>query len=159
MATTPRFHPLIRPGVWAMQRLPMGVKLLVMAAVLLLPLALASAFIIYNLWGERSHTQRQLQGVELQQSLMGLARPLVEQQGQGYLLLTAGHAPATAALDAARTQLRPALQALEQQVQRHGAADLIQKWQPLRDDIQTLINLTPTARSASDWYSAHQSAM
>ena len=158
MSALLRFPSVLRPGVWVMQRLPMGFKLLVMAAVLLVPLALAGAFIIYNLWGERSYTQRQLQGLELQQSLMGLARPLLEQQGQGYLLL-AGHAPATAALDAARTQLRPALQALEQQVQRHGAADLIQKWQPLRDDIQTLINLTPTARSASDWYSAHQSAM
>jgi len=159
MATTPRFHPLIRPGVWVMQRLPMGVKLLVMAAVLLLPLALASAFIIYNLWGERSHTQRQLQGVELQQSLMGLARPLVEQQGQGYLLLTAGHAPATAALDAARAQLRPAVEALEQQVQRQGAAELTQKWQKLRDDIRTLANTVPTTRSASDWYSAHNGVL
>ena len=158
MSTLLRSPFVLRPGVWVMQRLPMSFKLLVMAAVLLLPLAISAFFIIYNLWGERNYTQRQMQGLELQHGLMGLARPLIEQKGQGYLLL-AGHAPAAAALDAARGQLRPALQALEQQVQRQNSANLTQKWQPLRDDIQALINLAPTARSASDWYGLHQGVL
>ena len=41
MSALLRFPSVLRPGVWVMQRLPMGFKLLVMAAVLLVQIGRA----------------------------------------------------------------------------------------------------------------------
>ena len=158
MATTPRFHPLIRPGVWVMQRLPMGVKLLVMAAVLLLPLLLAAVLIISTLWAERTNVQRQLEGLPVQQGLVRVALPLLEQQGQMHFSL-AGQATAAQAIDTANQQLRSALEALEQQMQRQPDPELRQQWQPLREQLQQLMGPAPTRQAAADWHARRSVAV
>jgi len=158
MATTPRFHPLIRPGVWVMQRLPMGVKLLVMASVLLLPLLLAAVLIISTLWAERTNAQRQLEGLQIQQGLVRVTLPLLEQQGQMHFSL-AGQAAAAQAIDTASQQLRSALEALEQQMQRQPDPELRQQWQPLREQLQQLMGPAPARQAAADWYARRSAAV
>ena len=143
MSAIPRFHPIIRPGVWLMQRLPMSVKLLVLAAVVLLPLSLTGTLTLYTLWGERATVQRQLSGWQVQQQLVAVAAPLLEHQGQMRSLL-AGHAEAAQPLQAARDQLRPAVAALDVGITAQSEPDLNELWQPLRDELRLLLNTRPT---------------
>lgn len=154
MTASSHFHPLIRPGVWLMQRLPMGVKLFVMAAVLLLPLSLAAVWIVQNLWNDRAGVQRQLSGLQVQQQLVAVAAPLLEHQGQMHGLL-AGRADTAQALEAARAQLRPAIAALDAAIAATAQPDLSAKWQPLRDELRLLLNTAPASHSAADWYTRH----
>jgi len=154
MTASPRFHPLIRPGVWLMQRLPMSVKLLVLAAVVLLPLSLAGTLILYNLWNARSTVQHQISGWQVQQQVVAVTAPLLEHQGQMRSLL-AGHADATPPLQAARTQLRPAIAALDAGITAQADPELSELWQPLGDDLRLLINTAPASHKAADWTAQH----
>jgi len=154
MTASPRFHPLIRPGVWLMQRLPMSVKLLVLAAVVLLPLSLTGTLTLYTLWGERATVQRQLSGWQVQQQLVAVTAPLLEHQGQMRRLLL-GHAEAAQPLQAARDRLRPAIAALDAAVIAQAQPELGELWQPLRDELRLLINTAPPSHNAAAWTAQH----
>ncbi|MDO8275321.1 MAG: hypothetical protein Q7T22_07350, partial [Serpentinimonas sp.] len=149
MTAPARFHPLIRPGVWLMQRLPMGFKLLSLAAVVLLPLSLAAVWILLNLWNERAGVQGQLNGLQVQQQVVAVAAPLLDHQGQMHSLL-AGRTDATQALEAARAQLRPAIAALDAGIAATEQPELSAKWQPLGDELRLLLNTAPASHSAAD---------
>jgi len=157
MTAPARFHPLIRPGVWLMQRLPMGFKLLALAAVVLLPLSLAAMWIVHNLWSERAGVQGQLNGLQVQQQVVAVAVPLLDHQGHMHSLL-AGRTDATQALEAARAQLRPAIAALDAGIAATGQPELSAKWAPLRDELRLLLNTAPASHNAADWY-ARQSGL
>lgn len=154
MNASHRAHPFIRPGISLMQRLPMSAKMLAMAAVLLLPLALAGVLLVQSFWADRVTALRELAGLRVVQRVMDLSVPLQDHQGHLNLLL-AGRSPSAADVEASRSRLRERLEALDQAVRNESDLNLAAEWEPIRDELRALIGAAPNSKSQGEWYGLH----
>ena len=82
MSAKPHNPGLLAPAVALMQRLPMTVKMLAMAAVLLLPLAITGLQLSQRLWTERATAQLEIDGVHVVRAIAEVNRHLLDHQGQ-----------------------------------------------------------------------------
>ncbi|NIC41339.1 methyl-accepting chemotaxis protein [Aquabacterium sp. A08] len=145
---------LMAPAVALMQRLPMSVKMLVMAAVLLLPLAFTGVQLGQGFWSERTTAQQEMAGLRVVRGVAELSGHLLDHQGQAHLLLS-GQAEAQAGLDASAAALRRAVAALDAEVRTADGLGLAAAWAPLQRDLTALAGTVPASADRAALYDRH----
>ncbi len=154
MSAKPHNPGLLAPAVALMQRLPMTVKMLAMAAVLLLPLAITGLQLSQRLWTERATAQLEIDGVHVVRAIAEVNRHLLDHQGQAHLLLS-GEASARPQLDASAAALRQAVAALDARIQAAPHLGLADAWAPLQRDVSAVTGAVPPDADRSALYDRH----
>nr|WP_101049159.1 methyl-accepting chemotaxis protein [Macromonas nakdongensis] len=154
MNATPHTSRLLAPAVALMQRLPMSVKMLAMAAVLLLPLAFTGVQLGQNLWTERSTAHQEMAGLRVVRGIADVSRHLLDHQGQAHLLLS-GQTSAQSGLDASAAALRQASAGLDTAVRAASALGLTEAWGPLQRDLGALAGAVSATADRGALYDRH----
>lgn len=115
----------------------MTLKMLGMAATLLLPLLVVGAMLISGQWQQRQLALLELQGVAVVERITAVAQALHQHRSYTSIALS-GDAAATAQRDQARQQLAQAMSALDAQVQVSPELALAERWAQLRGALQQL---------------------
>lgn len=115
----------------------MTLKMLGMAATLLLPLLVVGAMLISGQWQQRQLALLELQGVAVVERITAVAQALHQHRSYTSIALS-GDAAATAQRDQARQQLAQAMSALDAQVQASPELALAERWAQLRGALQQL---------------------
>jgi methyl-accepting chemotaxis protein len=137
MSSAPSSPRLLAPGIALMRRVPMSLKMLGMAATLLLPLLVVGAMLISGQWQQRQLALLELQGVAVVERITAVAQALHQHRSYTSIALS-GDAAATAQRDQARQQLAQAMSALDAQVQVSPELALAERWAQLRGALQQL---------------------
>ncbi len=134
---------LFDPAVALMQRLPMTVKMLAMAAVLVIPMVLISLYLVNGLLAERRTVQSELHGLDVVEQLTEVVILTQTHRGQTNSLL-AGNAAAEASRQATRAQLQQAITALNSLIAERPALQLSSDWAAVKQTLQPLLTGNPT---------------
>ena len=145
---------LFNPAVTLMQRLPMTVKLLAMAAVLVIPLVLISVYLVNDLLAERRTAQMELQGLDVVEQITEVVILTQTHRGQTNSLL-AGNATLDSARQATRDKLKGALDALDSRIAARPALQLGGDWSPVKQTLQQLTTTNPQAGDKEKVFADH----
>jgi methyl-accepting chemotaxis protein len=136
-------------GVWLMRHLRLPIKLGVLAAVLLVPLAVLCVLLLQRLGGEIRFAQSEAEGSRTLVQLATVMTAVQTHRGQTNMLLS-GATSARAALDATRVDLRQALQQTDAAITGFTVLGLSGEWGELKRSIEAL-NSTETETPAQSF--------
>jgi methyl-accepting chemotaxis protein len=128
---------LLGPGIRAMRRMRIAVKMGLMGLFLLLPLAFLLVETLRSAWAERHFAATEIEGVRLVRDASALVGQLQSHRGLTNRGLS-GDTSAQAALPAVRADIARRLKALEDGAARVTTFDAASLWQPLREGITSL---------------------
>ena len=151
MSTT---RSIFNPAVALMQRLPMTVKMVAMAAVLVIPLLVTTFSLVDTLWEEREVTLSEINGLEMVNQIADVVVRTQTHRGQTNSLLSGNSAMETARADT-RVQLKSAVDLLNHHVAEHPELHLTNDWNTLRQSLTELVNSNPTAAERAQVFTKH----
>lgn len=125
------FQWLMRPGMALMQRMNMRFKLMLMAAMLIVPLIVVLLALIEQLNSSADSTRLEQDGLVAVQALTRVATLTQTHRGQTNQILS-GNAGAKPARDTTREALRKAMAEVDTVVSRLPHLDLDTRWQGVR---------------------------
>ncbi len=135
---------LLGPGIALMQRFSMTAKMVLMASVLVLPLAVMGLLMSKTLWDQRAYTLQELNGLDAVQRITDLIRHTQTHRTQTNRLLS-GDTTLQGEREAARQRLRTAIEQLDRQVALVPELALSSEWTPLREGLLELAGDNATA--------------
>ena len=147
-------HWLMRPGTVLMQRLSMKFKLLLMAAVLIVPLIAVLLILTQQLNTRMRTASLERDGLIAVQALTRLATLTQTHRGQTNQVLS-GNAGAGAARTTTRESLRSAMAEVDTTVQQLPHLDLNARWQPVRAALDGLLTQGDNAGARAQAFAAH----
>jgi methyl-accepting chemotaxis protein len=130
---------LMAPGVLLMRRLSITVKLGVLCAALALPLAWLVAAYHVRLTQDIGLTRSESRGIEAAREIGSLSLLVMNHRGQTNLVKN-GSAPALAARETTRRQLRTQIDALDAAVTQHTELKLERDWSAIRSALQDFMS-------------------
>ncbi|GAB3191190.1 methyl-accepting chemotaxis protein [Hydrogenophaga aquatica] len=142
------------PGIALMQRLPMTVKLVSMAALLVLPMVAMVLLMTQSLWEQRLYTQRELAGLSVVNRISEVVALAQKHRGQSHLIL-AGESAMVSARDATRKELATAIEALDREIAAHPEHGLANDWLSVHKTLQELIQGNPTPDQSATVMARH----
>jgi methyl-accepting chemotaxis protein len=145
------FKPF-RPGMWLMRRLRLPTKLGLLATVLVVPLIIVCLLLVQRLSSDIQRAKSESAGVDRIREIAATVNAVQLHRGQ-IALQQAGGVPAATGLEAARTELRRALAAVQSGLARHPEFGLAQEWTALQSRAEQLGR--PATASAPDAFERH----
>lgn len=146
------------PGIALMQRFPMSLKMLAMAAVLVVPLLLVGVLLVKSYGDVRRDALQELSGLRVVQGVTQVALATEDSLGE-WRRAAKGDEKAKAGLASAQQKLRTAVQALDQAVQAESELALNQAWQPMRQALTALADGQTDAGNVYQQYLAQREAL
>ena len=144
---------LMAPGVAALRRIRLPAKLMLLAAVLLIPLLVVAFSLSLRQHADLTVTHSEIEGVELIRPVMRLVTLAQKHRGQTNVLLS-GNRQVMSDLEQTRQALSQALVDMERAVADTHTFDIGAAWQPLMPRIKNLAANTQGA-SVSDSFALH----
>ncbi|MFN3610722.1 methyl-accepting chemotaxis protein [Tepidimonas sp.] len=136
---------LLRPGVMLMRRLPMRLKLMGLALVLLIPSLLIGSMLLHDIWSDWRYTAGERAGLEGIRALSTVADHLQDLRDAAHRHAADGHPGAAQSRDAAASALRAALA----QLQPLAAANPDWGWDRAQPTVERALAAAPPADRAA----------
>lgn len=133
---------LLKPGRDLMARLRMRSKLLLLAAVAMLPLCLVLAMEVKKTWDDREVVLKELEGVKVANQALTVAG-IIQQQREMVRQASATDAGAAAQLNASQVKLKAAIDELDQVVRTMARTALADAWTPVQAELLSLTKSPP----------------
>ncbi|MEY2683039.1 MAG: hypothetical protein RJA09_183 [Pseudomonadota bacterium] len=147
-------HSIFNPAVALMQRLPMTIKMVAMAAVLVIPLLITTFSLVKTLWNEREITLSEINGLEVVNQISDVVVHAQTHRGQTNSLLSGNAAMEPARADT-RVKLKSAIDVLNHHVGEHPELHLANDWNNLRQTLSELVNSNPAATERAQVFAKH----